>query len=89
MHNMITTVAIGFILGLVSACAAQTPNSISSAAAPQQRANPASEKCIRDGYTLLPERAATGIVTGHQCLNPSTGKRCEQWAYLRQQCFLK
>ena len=50
-------------------------------------ANPASVKCIKDGYAL--EQVKTnGVVTGSVCRNKRNGKKCEIWSYFRGECSL-
>lgn len=50
-------------------------------------ANPAAQKCLDDGYMLEPI-LTNGIPTGHFCINPDNGKRCEVWDYYRGECRL-
>lgn len=53
----------------------------------QKIANPSSRKCIEDGYTLKTLVSSKGVPTGVElCVDESTGKKCEAWAYFRGEC---
>jgi putative hemolysin len=53
----------------------------------QKIANPSSRKCIEDGYTLKTLVSSKGIPTGVElCVDESTGKKCEAWAYFHGEC---
>jgi putative hemolysin len=54
-----------------------------------QIANPAARKCVDDGYLLEPVRAADGLPIAHDCVDPSSGKRCDAWDFFRGSCLLR
>ncbi|MBQ7073764.1 DUF333 domain-containing protein [bacterium] len=49
-----------------------------------QLANPASEKCLADGGTLLPQKAEDG--SEYALCQFANGSICEEWAYYRGEC---
>ena len=53
-----------------------------------QLANPAARKCLDDGHHLQTVRAADGLPIAQDCVDPSSGKRCDSWDYFRDQCRL-
>jgi len=56
----------------------------------QKIANPSSKKCIEDGYTLKTPVSSKGVPTGVElCVDESTGKKCEAWAYFRGECHFE
>lgn len=75
---------------LVAACAGTDHR---GAAQPRpeasQIANPAARKCLEDGYDLEAVRDAAGVPIDHQCVDKTTGKRCEEWDYFRGDCRLR
>jgi len=75
-------IAIGYILFL-TACTniEHTTNSSSGA-------NPATLKCIDDGYELKAVEQ-NGIVIRYLCVNLENGKKCTSWSYYREECYLK
>ena len=50
--------------------------------------NPASKKCIDDGFTLVGYKK-NDIVIGYFCVNEDNGKKCKEWDYFRGDCALK
>jgi putative hemolysin len=74
--------AIPGIACLALACGCATPSAGPSAAL--QRANPASENCIRQGGQLLMEHTPAGGQFG-VCLF-GDNRQCEEWALLRGAC---
>lgn len=52
-------------------------------------ANPATQKCLQDGYTSEAILSAEGVPVGHVCVNQKASKKCEEWAYLRGECRLE
>ena|SRR5215470_15626795 len=50
--------------------------------------NPAARRCVEDGYALEPV-LADGVPIDHDCVDPSSGRRCEVWSYLRGECRLR
>lgn len=62
--------------------------SISSPVPSQGTANPATQKCIADGYTIETVKSSTGVPMSHICVNKKDGKKCEEWGYLRGECQL-
>lgn len=50
--------------------------------------NPASTRCINDGYQLEPV-VKNGVIVQYLCINPQTGLKCEEWRYFRNECSLK
>ncbi|MBF0389540.1 MAG: DUF333 domain-containing protein [Desulfamplus sp.] len=57
-------------------------------AATANMANPASVRCLNDGYQLEPV-VENRVTVGHLCVNPETGLKCEEWRYFRDECSLK
>lgn len=56
----------------------------------QKIANPSSKKCIEDGYTLKTLVSSKGVPTGVElCVDESTGKKCEAWAYFHGECHFE
>lgn len=53
----------------------------------QHLANPADEKCLRDGYQVKPV-LKNGIPIDSECINPDNGRKCQTWAYFRNECRL-
>lgn len=49
--------------------------------------NPAAQKCVNDGFVLTPV-VEQGVPVKYMCSNPSTGLKCEVWAYFKNQCRL-
>lgn len=79
--------AVSFLSALLSTACAQQ-NNFTATAKPLKTANPASQKCINDGYQLRAISSQTGVVSEYNCVNPINGKQCEEWAYFRQHCTL-
>ena len=52
-------------------------------------ANPAARKCLADGYALEPVLAADGLAIDHECVDKTSGRRCEVWSYFRGTCRLR
>jgi putative hemolysin len=50
--------------------------------------NPASKKCLEDGYTLEIVKSPEGVPTYGLCINPDTKRKCEEWKYFRGECLL-
>jgi putative hemolysin len=50
-------------------------------------ANPATEKCLRDGYTWEPIMSSQGVPTGGVCIDKDTKSKCEEWSYFRDECY--
>ena len=48
-------------------------------------ANPAVEKCLKDGYALHP-KMTNGVPTGGLCVDEANSRACEEWAYYRGEC---
>ncbi len=65
----------------------QNLNILQNCATELEIANPAAEKCIRDGYSLKPI-LTHGYVTDHFCVNPLTGRYCRVWDYFHGDCKL-
>lgn len=63
--------------------------SLGSDAKPSQpdMTNPASMKCVADGYRLEPTYD-NGVPTANWCVDTKTGSRCEEWEYFRGTCSL-
>jgi len=49
-----------------------------------QIANPASEKCLADGGTLLPQKDSEG--GEYAICQLANGTVCEEWSYYRGEC---
>lgn len=71
---------------LAAACGGANTASTTPEAEAQRSgiANPASVKCVNDGYRLEIRKAADGGEYG-VCIN-ADGKECEEWAYFRGEC---
>lgn len=69
-------------------CQLDADGSITPPNTPSQKiANPSSQKCIEDGYTLKTPVSSKGVPTGvESCVDESSGKKCEAWAYFRGEC---
>jgi putative hemolysin len=85
------TRAVGACIGLsVAACAGAGHQPVSHLPTQQpQTANPAARKCLEDGYKLEPVLGADGLPVDHDCVDPTSGKRCEVWDYFRRECRLR
>ncbi len=51
--------------------------------------NPATQYCLEQGYHSEPILSTSGMPTGHLCIHPETGQKCEEWAYFRGECQLE
>ena len=51
-------------------------------------ANPASRKCVQEGYALQPVQGPDGVVSDYNCVDRKTGKSCPEWDYFRGTCTL-
>jgi putative hemolysin len=49
-------------------------------------ANPATVKCLQDGYTWKAIKSPLGVPTGGLCINQETRSKCEEWAYFHGKC---
>lgn len=74
-------------LPLLSGCVQEAGN----ASTPEHTAlaNPASTKCINDGYQLVESPLANGVGSELRCYNPVNKLLCEQWDYFRGDCKLE
>jgi putative hemolysin len=52
-------------------------------------ANPASRKCVDDGYVLQPIMGQEGTVSDYNCVDRKTGASCPEWDYFRGTCTLR
>jgi len=52
-------------------------------------ANPASRKCVQDGYALQPVVGQEGVASDYNCVDRKTGKSCPEWDYFRGTCTLR
>ncbi len=50
--------------------------------------NPASKKCLDDGFNLV-EYKKNGIVVDYFCVNKDNGKKCKEWEYFNKKCYLE
>jgi len=50
---------------------------------PVNPSNPAAQKCLQDGYVSKPVLSKGGV-----CINPKTGKKCQEWSYFLGECQL-
>lgn len=80
-------VLIFFILTLSTSCSQNSAKSAKERT-PISLANPAAEKCIKDGYTLS-AILENEIPVGHWCEDSLTRNQCEIWDYYRGNCFLQ
>lgn len=44
--------------------------------------------CLKEGFKPVAV-LRDGIPDKYLCINESTGKKCESWAFLRQECHLR
>ncbi len=51
-------------------------------------ANPASQKCIDDGFQLTEKPSSNNVSSTFHCINTANNKTCEQWAYFHNECRL-
>ncbi len=86
MNLYLNAVALGTLFLLSSGCntSKEKPSTPSAALA-----NPASVRCIDDGYQLIKIDSETSITGQYICVNPDNNKQCDPWAYYRGQCDLK
>jgi putative hemolysin len=65
----------------------ELPTPATTAPSATQLANPASEKCIKDGYRLefIGEQ---GVPVTGMCINEREQLKCEEWSYFRGECRL-
>jgi putative hemolysin len=49
-------------------------------------ANPATEKCLQDGYTWKPIISSQGVPTSGVCMDKNTRSKCEEWSYFHGEC---
>lgn len=50
-------------------------------------ANPAVEKCLKNGFRAEPVME-NGVPVDHRCVDPVTGRSCGVWEYYRNTCTL-
>lgn len=55
---------------------------------PETSSNPATRKCVQEGYLSKPLLSPEGTPKGNLCLNPKTGKKCQEWSYFLGKCQL-
>lgn len=84
--NTLTRLFIGTFC-LIAGC---HTNSISTTASNSQEStsNPATQKCIQEGYLSKPFFSSHGVPKGNLCINPKTGKKCQEWPYFLGKCQL-
>lgn len=49
--------------------------------------NPTIQHCEESGYKVKPV-VEDGLTRSHVCLNESSGKKCDSWAFYRGECSL-
>jgi len=78
------------LLLLSISCVATQPSLSTEATSPNQvnLGNPATQYCLKQGYHSEPILSPSGVPTGHLCVHPETGQKCEEWAYFRGECQL-
>lgn len=83
----LTLLLINTICLIISGC---HTGSISTAASNSQESisNPATRRCIQEGYLSKPSFSSQGTPKGNVCLNPKTGKKCQEWSYFLGKCQL-
>lgn len=87
LSNTLKVFLLGSGLFLIS-CTQESDNVNSPTTATS--ANPASTKCIADGYQLIASPSAiNGVGLELRCYNPNTKRQCEEWDYYRGNCTLK
>lgn len=87
MNAKIKTVSIALMLSLfiLSACAAKTPQMVSTTATPDTEvANPASVYCGQNGGKLEMRPDGSGAITGVCVFADKT--ECDEWAFYRGEC---
>jgi len=85
MKQLLLVVLI-FVALILAACggeATPTPSTFQSPLAPGM-ANPASQFCEEQGYTVEIRTAADGSQTGYCIFDDGT--ECEEWAFQRGEC---
>lgn len=50
-------------------------------------ANPATVKCLQDGYTWEPIMSSIGVPSGGVCIDKNTKNKCEEWSYFHGECY--
>ena len=75
MRQLLSIIFILLLLSLLTSCTTEKRT---------ETANPASVKCIKDGYNLTIKTNSDGSQTGY-CIFPN-GKECEEWQYYREEC---
>jgi putative hemolysin len=81
---------VGASAWLLAACAGPDHGATAQSRAAQPKGpNPAARKCLEDGYELEPVFDPDGVPIDHQCVDKTTGKRCEVWEYFRGKCRLR
>lgn len=74
--------------GLVLISCVQESNGVTDPA-PMALANPASTKCVADGYQLTVVPVVRGVGSELRCYNSKNKKQCEEWDYYRGKCTLE
>ena len=75
---------IAFLVFIISSCIAPAPQVNHPN---MSLANPATEKCLKDGYQSQSIKTH-GVPTGGLCVNQIDHLACEEWAYYRGECQL-
>ncbi len=84
MNHYLNAVALSTFILLSSGCNTAKENAPTTAIA-----NPASVRCVDDGYQLIKQDSETSVTGQYICVNPENNKQCEPWAYFRGECSLK
>jgi len=50
-------------------------------------ANPATVKCLQDGYAWEPIMSSIGVPSGGVCMDKNTKSKCEEWSYFHGECY--
>jgi len=75
-----------FLANLLLLSSCQTPIPLTQkSGATAGLANPATEKCLKDGYLSQP-LMTNGVPTGGLCVDKANNRACEEWAYYRGEC---
>lgn len=79
------------VIFLISACSNYEPTQVNeldnSYLEQVELSDPSLEKCISDGYRLVPIQEL-GVVHSYLCVNEAAHKKCDSWAYYRKECSL-
>ena len=87
MTGRILSIAIIVLFGILNSGCGVSSSDEQMAEKTSRMPNPASQKCVGDGFQLEP-LYQHGVPVGAMCVNPATGIKCEEWSYFRGECML-